>query len=145
MAMRLCEKSKRLQQTELMLCELSTQIRFCQKNLLLIFDEMKTQKQFENLVFLQNLNTLQCDDFEKIWQNSVYCDKKLDNAEKSALLPLGATLGSTDVPGQLAALEMARERFGAMICDAREKHPQKIRLYMSMGVLCGAMLAVLMI
>lgn len=145
MAMQLCEKSKRLQQTELMLCELSTQIRFCQKNLLLIFDEMKTQVQFENLVFLQNLNTSQCDAFEKIWHNALCCDKKLDDVEKAALLPLGSTLGSTDVPGQLAALEMAKERFGAMICEARQKHPQKIRLYMSMGVLCGAMLAVLMI
>lgn len=106
---------------------------------------MKENSSFSNLVFLKELETDSVDSFEKLWRACVNNDLMLTNDEAQALLPLGTSLGSTDIEGQSAALNLAIERFSSMLEYERKKTPEKARLYMSMGVLCGAAAAVLMI
>ena len=61
------------------------------------------------------------------------------------LLPLGVSLGATDIEGQSAALSLALEKISSMLEYERARTPEKARRYMSMGFLCGAALAVVMI
>ncbi len=128
-----------------MLTQVDTEIKFCQKNLLQIFGDMKTHGRFADLAFLSDLNVDECSAFDELWLASIENDKSLCEEEKSALLPLGASLGATDIEGQSAALSLAIEKISAMLEYERAKSPEKARLYMSMGILCGAALAVLMI
>ncbi|MBQ7132830.1 MAG: stage III sporulation protein AB [Oscillospiraceae bacterium] len=141
----LLRRTRRLQSIELMLTEINTEIKFCRKNLLQIFCDMKTRQSYLNLGFLSTLDTDECDSFEKLWSYSIENDTALCDDEKTVLLPLGVSLGATDIEGQSAALSLALEKISSMLEYERARTPEKARLYMSMGVLCGAALAVLMI
>lgn len=125
--------------------QIDTEIKYCRKNLLQIFGDMKMRSSYANLAFLSSLSVDECDSFEALWNNSIENDKSLCDDEKSALLPLGTSLGATDIEGQSAALQLAIEKISAMLEYERAKLPEKSRFYMSMGILCGAALAVLMI
>ena len=67
----LLRRTRRLQSIELMLTEINTEIKFCRKNLLQIFCDMKTRQSYLNLGFLSTLDTDECDSFEKLWSYSI--------------------------------------------------------------------------
>lgn len=55
------------------------------------------------------------------------------------------TLGTTDIEGQIKNTNVHIERLDALLCEAEEKNKKCSRLYVSLGLLCGAFLAILVI
>lgn len=65
--------------------------------------------------------------------------------EKDILRQVAATLGSTDLEGQLSALTLCKTRMESLLTECTEKQRAQGNLYRSMGVLCGLFLVILLI
>ncbi len=143
-AKHISDKTSRLHSIELLLCEIETQIKFCAKSLPQIFDMLQKQKRFDNLMFLRLLD-LNGDSFSDSLKLSISNDYYLTDNERKTILTLADSLGSTDIQGQAAAIDMAIHSISSQYIFEKEQSFQKKRLYLSMGVLIGAALAVLMI
>lgn len=143
-AKRLSDRATRLRTLELLLTEIETQIKFCAKSLPQIFEQLKLQARFNNLDFLKSLE-LQRECFSESFKTALIKDCYLTQSERMPLLALADTLGSTDIEGQAAAIDIAKKSIVSQYYAEKEENLQKRRLYLSMGVLVGAALAVLMI
>ena len=80
-----------------------------------------------------------------IWTAAVDADPAVPQEVRGILCRLGATLGTTDVTGQLAALSLIRTELEQAAAAAQRRCETQGRLYPRLGVLGGAMLAVLLL
>ncbi len=80
-----------------------------------------------------------------LWQRAVRADAAVPAQARDILCSLGNVLGTTDVDGQLAALELHRTQLRAMARESRERSTRQGKLYRSLGLLGGMMLAVLLL
>ncbi len=80
-----------------------------------------------------------------IWHAAVEKDDAVVPQAKEILYTLGHALGTTDAEGQLAALTMHRAQMEALAADMKEGSHKKGTLYCQLGVLAGAMLALLLL
>ena len=71
-------------------------------------------------------------------------DSGIPVAVQETLIRLGSVLGTTDLEGQLAALELARAEISRSGAEAHAKSTVQGRLFRLLGMLGGAMLAVLL-
>ncbi len=65
--------------------------------------------------------------------------------ETEILQQVGATLGSTDLDGQLAALTLCKSRLEVLLTQSSQRQRTHGNLYRSMGVLGGLFLVILLI
>lgn len=70
---------------------------------------------------------------------------KLSDNDKELLSGFFSQLGSTDLQGQIAAIEMYRSAFKEKYKDLKEIKDEKSRLYRSMGFLVGAFICIILI
>lgn len=80
-----------------------------------------------------------------LWREAVTADEAVVPPAKEILCTLGNTLGTTDAEGQLAALALHRNQMEALAADMKEGCHKKGTLYCQLGVLAGAMLALLLL
>lgn len=81
----------------------------------------------------------------QLWEKSVVADVAILPAARDILCALGTILGTTDMQGQLAALELYRNRMEETANDIKADCIHKEELYRRLGVLLGAMCTVLLI
>ena len=82
--------------------------------------------------------------FQETWAGALQADKAVPNNARAPLLQLGATLGTTDTQGQLAALQLCRAMLEQAAADARETAHTKGKLARALGLLGGAFAAVML-
>ncbi len=80
-----------------------------------------------------------------LWSEAVEADTAVAAPAKEILRALGASLGTTDVQGQLAALELHRAQMQALAAEMKKNSHKKGKLYSQLGVLAGAMLALMLL
>ncbi len=80
-----------------------------------------------------------------LWKNAVDADTAIVPKAKEILGTLGNVLGTTDMQGQLATLELHRGRMELLVIELKESCYKKGELYSRLGVLLGAMLAVMLL
>jgi len=78
------------------------------------------------------------------WQTGLTQDKAVPEPMRRILLPLGEELGASDLAGQAETLEQYRMQLEPYTAAAAERCQRLQRLYVSMGVLCGLLLAILL-
>ena len=83
--------------------------------------------------------------FPEAWERAVRCDKTLSDDEKKLLLDVGATLGTTDIDGQVSSLGFFVSQADKMAEEQSEKYKIKGKMYRSLGVAFGAMIGILII
>ena len=76
-----------------------------------------------------------------VWQNT----SGLQGEDLAVLSSYLDVLGTTDIDGQIKNTNVHIKRLDALICDAMDKNKKCSRLYVSLGVLGGAFLAIIMI
>lgn len=122
-------------------------IRCSADDVYMISAELKNNKKFQRLIFLQAIPEKYNpeDNFREIWTDSVKSQKNLPDDVKGLLCDFGNVLGQSDIEGQLASMETLTEK----ACVLEKKHydiyVQKSRLYKSVGVLFGIMTGILII
>lgn len=80
-----------------------------------------------------------------VWNKAVFADTAVPKGAKEILCSLGTVLGTTDTPGQLSAIELHGTRLKRAAEESRERSGRQGKLYRSLGLLGGAMLAVMLI
>lgn len=78
------------------------------------------------------------------WQTGLTQDKAVPESMRRILLPLGEELGASDLAGQAETLEQYRMQLEPYTAAVAERCQRLQRLYVSMGVLGGLLLAILL-
>ena len=81
--------------------------------------------------------------FVQAWSEQVQAEKHLSPEVKDVVLELGEELGRTDLEGQLSALSQAHIQLQRFQDTYRVTYQKKGKLYRSLGLLAGLLLAVL--
>ena len=84
--------------------------------------------------------------FLRIWCEAVRCAPfHLEGQELAELENLGSVLGRYDAASQCAALRESRERLNVLLAGAREQKEKMGRVYGTMGLASGALLAIVLL
>lgn len=138
------KRMERLAKLRMALSEMAVELCYCTPTVWELLDRLCEQPQYAELAFLERTRAQRPLSFAKAWAQSVCEDASLGAQERDVLLSLGATLGTTDVEGQLSALSLHMDKLEALYHAERERYAQKGRLYRSLGVLGGTFLAILL-
>ena len=82
---------------------------------------------------------------DALWERAVCADRAVPATARESLIRLGKALGTTDCEGQLAVLALTRTQLTQAAADAREVCRTKGKLCRALGLLGGAMAAVMLI
>lgn len=80
-----------------------------------------------------------------LWRSAIWNDSAVPKAAREILCSLGEVLGTTDLPGQLSAIALHQERLERAATESRERCLRQGKLYRSLGMLGGALLAILLL
>lgn len=142
-ARRLEQRDQRLQCLEQLCGAMCSELRYLLPTVQELLHALSAREEFASLTFLQR--AAQGGAYPEAWQAAIASDVNLSEAERSILQTVGATLGSMDLDGQLAALTLCKERFAALHTAAASELKTRGRLYRSMGVLTGIFLVILLL
>lgn len=80
-----------------------------------------------------------------LWNAAVCNDDAVPKGAQEILCSLGTVLGTTDTTGQISAIELHCTRLKRAAEESRECFQRQGKLYRSLGLLGGAMLAVMLL
>lgn len=146
---RLKQKCRFLKEISYMLEELRLLIGFESAEVGEIIQRLLKNKRLSGLSFIGYIaeNFDVGTDFGLLWENAVekqqYCF--LSSEEKEFIKDIGRKLGKSDLNGQINAIEYEKNELENMIRSADDDYCRKAKLYRSLGVLCGAFIAILFV
>lgn len=133
---------KTIEEIFLMIQIISTEIKFCKTPLDSIVNKLSKNDGFIHLNFICECEKLLGKQkFPTAWQTSVK-KSALHESDKQLLISLGNNLGTSDVEGQLSNCELHKELFENNYNSAREKCLKFGKLYTSLGLFGGVLVAV---
>lgn len=127
--------------------QLHIKIRYSAPDVYELIGELRGLALFSNLDFIGRLPSEFSPDinFHENWQKAVSSDASLGEDEKRLLISFGAVLGTSDIDGQLMAIEEAIETLSGIEDRRIEEYSRKGKLYRSLGMLSGVMVGILLI
>ncbi len=143
-SVRLGEKVTRLKAIRAMIEEISVIIRYKASPISEVIEEISNNSVFESLTFLKELKLTASAPVNDAWAEAVNASN-LSDEEKTLVLEIGASLGTSDKDGQISSLELYKIKTAEQIELATKKYNDKSKLYRSLGVLCGAFLVVMLV
>ncbi len=141
------EEARRVEQLAMLLEDFRIYIRYqCLplEELIGLFAEHDSYKEFAFLKGVKEKFSTE-EPPMKIWCEQVRQDPAVAEPAKAILCELGNALGTTDVDGQLSALETHRLQMQKLADTMQENSKKRSALSRNLGVLGGAMLAVLLL
>lgn len=128
-----------------MLEEISMMIEYEAAEVGDIIKSLCCNERFAELDFFGVLNKEKIMDFSNSWEKAVCeCNYNFLSYEEIELIKdIGRKLGKTDVAAQLNTIKYEKNVAERMLKKAESEYIAKGKLYRSLGVLCGAFIAVL--
>lgn len=114
-----------------------------------LFEIVKTLKKkpmYKKLTLLTNVDCSLEKPFYRAWEESI--DSMQSSLEKNDIVLLksfGATLGKSDINGELSNIEIFKSDFLKLETKAIEEYSKKSKLYRSLGVLSGVFISIMLI
>ncbi|MGB4023833.1 MAG: stage III sporulation protein AB [Acutalibacteraceae bacterium] len=144
LSQKLYQRIKLLEQTNLMLNTIKTQIEYCNTPV------REALERFKNLEFVDRcINEWEKGkQFPQAWSDSVDQSVNLNalkKADKEILKAFGNAFGTTDLNGQLNICSFYINQVGENLNDAKEQYKMYGRLYCAMGILSGTAIAIILI
>lgn len=141
------DKILRLELIRKMFNDTSTLMRYRALKLIEIIHELAKDKAYSVFDFLKNAENNYSTEipFYSVWEDAICADVTLSNEEKNLLDEFGSGLGTSDIDGQLAMIDIYKEKVCTLIESAKSEYEKKGKLYRSLGVLSGITLAVFLI
>lgn len=132
-----------------MLEELRVQIRYRALPVGELLEALCENPALRRLVFLPRVRELfaRDRDLEPAWRQAVEelrGASGLREEDTPLLLAIGASLGKSDVEGQLAAIDLHAQLLTERLREASDEQAKKGKLYRSLGLLSGVALAILL-
>ncbi|MBQ8012599.1 MAG: stage III sporulation protein AB [Oscillospiraceae bacterium] len=135
------------QKLSALLGDFSTYIRYQCTPLEELLYQFAEHPNYADFSFLRQVSREFCTEIppRELWKDAVTADTAVPEQAAEILCTVGNVLGTTDMEGQLAALELHRRRMDALADELKTISDKKGELYRRLGVLLGAMLAVMLI
>lgn len=95
-----------------------------------------------NGLFLEAAANIECDGARRAWSDAVMSMQdrlRLADADVSALLSLGSSIGKTDSEGQITSIRYVKSLIASQLEAAKEDYGRRAKLYSSGGFLIGAL------
>ena len=139
-----CEMSA---ETERLVNSICTLIRYQATDVYELSAMLKNSAEFERLTFIGELPEcyIMGEDFHRQWCKAVERQKNLRSDQKKLLCELGRVLGTSDIDGQISALELISRSAEQLTEKYGEEYRKKGRLYRSIGVLAGVTAGIMVI
>lgn len=146
LSQRLSQRIKLLEQINLMINTIKTQLEYCNTPLgeLLVKLNHNKELNFIDECIKQYEEGTQ---FSLAWSNSLYNNPSLyflPKGDKEVLQAFGNVLGTTDLNGQLNICSFYISQIKEKQKDAKERFKTYGRLYSAMGILSGATIAIIL-
>ncbi|MBE6849137.1 MAG: hypothetical protein E7502_04425 [Ruminococcus sp.] len=102
---------------------------------------------YQSFTFLRNVSEEFCTGIPPhvLWRDAVSADSAVPPQAVQTLCALGNVLGTTDMAGQLSAIAMHRRELEGLAEELDAAYEKKGTLCRRLGVLTGAMLAILLL
>lgn len=137
-----------IEKTKLFIDAVKIEINYTNSSLPLIIENFSSQDTFETLDFLnlcqEKMN--QGADFPFAWKNAItQSSQPYIEDEKDKLINLGASLGTSDLNGQLSLLNMYSIYFDEFLTQAKKQKDKYSNMSVSLGVFIGLAVFVLVL
>lgn len=143
---RVKERETGLNAAILLVKELTVRIRYTNSKIGDVLKDAAADPTYSKLSFVTAYAGLQeTENFHDIWSEAVKKENYLNRRDKELLLALGERLGSTDTDGQLSFLEMTEVMLTGQQREAQDDCCKKVKMYRSVGILCGLALGIIVI
>lgn len=124
-------------------------IRFTAQGIGEIFEQIYQDNQ-DNIgkIFYDASKLMENENSQKAWQMAVNNAKEstmLKNDDIIAILSLGKMLGNTDVEGQISQIELCINLVQEQINQAMEEKKKNAKLYKTLGMAAGLVLAIILV
>lgn len=131
----------------LLINRISVMIRYRAEEILPLCRSLSMSSEFSEFSFLQNFvqNAVPNEDFRPYWMTAAESLSELSPSDKDAIKSLGESLGSSDIQGQLALLELNQTVLTARLEEAQEARQRKSKMYRSVGFLLGGAVGVMLL
>lgn len=139
---RLSDKVKRLEKLKYMTDEIMTLIRYRHLTTSEIVQELGKDKNFEILGF-ENFRDERT--FYENWSRWTDENKLFSSEERDWLKSFGSMLGESDTDGQISSITVHMSRLEKMIAETEREYRIKGKLFRSLGIISGVLVAVLII
>ncbi len=144
-ASRLQARTRRLQLLVQLINDMMQELRYTLPTVDVLTAHLQAQPCYQSLDFLAAFDdTSPAQSFPERFAVAV-ASANYSPEETDILQQVGATLGSTDLDGQLSALTLCKSRLENLLTQSTERLRSHGNLYRSMGVLCGLFLVILLI
>lgn len=146
---RLKQKCRFLKEIMYMLEEIRLLIEFESAEVGEIVQRLFNNKRLTELDFIRTIAEIidEETDFGTLWEKSIEIQQYgfLSTEEKEFIKDIGRKLGKSDLNGQINTIKFEQNELKNMIRAADDDYCRKAKLYRSLGVLCGAFLAIMFI
>lgn len=145
--------SRRVKELETFISALSfiaTEIRYFASPTPVIISKIKSKEEYAGLHVFEicEKNLLTTHDFKKSWTSALDASKQylsLDAGDIETLKCFGNTFGTTDIEGELANCEHYINSMKVRLESARIDKTKRGRMYSSLGLLTGVLIAAVLI
>lgn len=144
---RIKTKYRTTQKLATLLSEFSTQLRYQAAPLEELLEQFAYHPNYSEFTFLREVsNGFTVENSHcQLWEKCVHADPSVLPQAGEILCSLGNILGTTDIQGQLTALEIYQRRMEETAEDLKTNCIRREELYRRLGVLFGAMFSVLLL
>ena len=148
LARALTERVSMLERTIRLYRWLHDRLKYMQPSVMALIDAAYRSGEFKQLRFLTEChkNMKDSGDFSESWRHAVENSTGAVGEEAAAAMAsLSDVLGKTDLESQLAAIDYGSKLLEQRLQNTREYAKRHQRLYRTLGVLAGALVAVLIV
>lgn len=121
-------------------------IRYRSLNVYEIASELKKSDTLSGMEFIRRLpEKFSEESFQSCWKTALAEDKTIGREEKNLLYSFAESFGTSDIEGQLSAVEVLSQELKAAGKRREREYEEKGRLYRSLGLIAGIMTGIMIV
>ncbi len=126
--------------------EIESMIRYKAMTVSDMIYEISINNSYSSLDFIKELVSMSENeaDIHKAWSEAVK-KSAFGNEEREIMFLFGNMLGTSDINGQVSAIELYKKRLDNLFNELKTEYESKGRMYRSGGVLIGIMAGILLV
>lgn len=149
LARRSLERVRILETVILMIRNIRTQIEYARLPIEQLLDFLEKNSDFKKLTFISNSKKLlsEGESFQNAWSysiNNFYENSPLKDEDKNLLIAFSTGFGSSDTSGQLNNCDTYINLLEMKTQQLRDKCDSSVKIYNSLGLLCGTLVAIIL-
>ncbi|MDY3862034.1 MAG: stage III sporulation protein AB [Ruminococcus sp.] len=145
---RLKKRCDILQEFSAFLAELKTRIRYSGADIFSLLSSLEGSNHINAVIDFVNQNKDSGKSLPDLWEQAVtiaFKGSPLKESDRKAMIQFGETLGTADVCGELAHIDLYVEIFDKLLKSAGRELNEKSKLYKTLGFFAGTSIALMIV